>query len=471
MRRFEYRDEKTAKFWNIELAGRSFRCSFGKIGSTGQTRLKEFADDATALREHDRAIAEKLREGYVEVGTVPVGAPAGGSLREALEAALVANPADRTAHSAYADLLTEEGDPRGELIAVQLALEDEKLPPAERNRLRAREQDLLKAHQREWLGGLAPYLLEQRGWEKSYNVSSAVGYEFGFARGWLDCLHVAVLGEEFARLLASAPQARLLRALLIDHAGFDEESDLNGEELPVDDEERNLYRLAQSPHLGNLTLLRLGDEVEVDHNEQLCVRCWCRGYLPLVRRLPRLEELYLLFRTDDLAELFALPTLTHLRILQVYHCHAYPLKVLADNPAFANLTTLLCHPASYSGYAQCLKLADFEALCRSCNLPNLTHLRARLTEVGDEGCLAVVDSGILKRLKILDLNLGSITDEGARILADCPDLKHLDLLDLGRNALTEEGIAVLQATGVALRAHDQHVDDDDDEWCCIGDIE
>src|SRR5262249_39252079 len=76
MRRFEYRDGKSAKFWSIELQGASFRFTFGKIGSTGQTRLREFADPATAQREHDRAIPEKLREGYVEVGAAAPGPPA-----------------------------------------------------------------------------------------------------------------------------------------------------------------------------------------------------------------------------------------------------------------------------------------------------------------------------------------------------------------------------------------------------------
>jgi uncharacterized protein (TIGR02996 family) len=45
-------------------------------------------------------------------------------LREALEAALVENPDDLAAHRAYADHLMELGDPRGEFIQVQLALED-----------------------------------------------------------------------------------------------------------------------------------------------------------------------------------------------------------------------------------------------------------------------------------------------------------------------------------------------------------
>jgi predicted DNA-binding WGR domain protein len=71
MRRFDYRDEKSAKFWAIDLQGSSFRFTFGKIGKPGQMRLKEFADEATARSEHDRAIAEKLREGYVEVGATP----------------------------------------------------------------------------------------------------------------------------------------------------------------------------------------------------------------------------------------------------------------------------------------------------------------------------------------------------------------------------------------------------------------
>jgi uncharacterized protein (TIGR02996 family) len=385
-------------------------------------------------------------------------------MRQALEQALVESPDDLAAHHAHADYLQEQGDTWGEFIAVQLALEDESLPRQQRDSLRAREQKLLAAHWRDWLGDLAPYLLDER----------RVGrvYEHRFARGWLDNVRVPRLGERFAQALAFAPQARLLRTLLIDTVDVHEELPLAEEDLPVRGDDRALYRLAQSPHLGNLTVLRLGEPVDVDHNEALCVHCRCPGYLHLVRRLPRLQELYLLFRADDLAELFALPTLTNLRVLQVYHSHRYPLRVLADNAAFANLTTLLCHPAAYSGRARCLALEDFRAVCRSPHLRSLTHLRVRLTEVGDEGCREVVESGLLKRLKVLDLNLGSVTDEGARLLAGCPDLRRLDFLDLGRNALTEEGIAALQATGVRLRADDQHeADDEESEWFSVGDIE
>jgi predicted DNA-binding WGR domain protein len=67
MRRFEFRDDKSAKFWAIELAGRSFTVNYGKIGSAGQTQTKDFLDDSRAKREHGKLIAEKLAKGYQEI--------------------------------------------------------------------------------------------------------------------------------------------------------------------------------------------------------------------------------------------------------------------------------------------------------------------------------------------------------------------------------------------------------------------
>jgi predicted DNA-binding WGR domain protein len=73
MRRFEFRDGKSAKFWTIALAGRSFTVTYGKIGSAGQTQTKDFKDEAKAKKEHDKLVAEKLAKGYVET---TAGAPA-----------------------------------------------------------------------------------------------------------------------------------------------------------------------------------------------------------------------------------------------------------------------------------------------------------------------------------------------------------------------------------------------------------
>src|SRR4051812_3744989 len=83
-------------------------------------------------------------------------------LRAGLESALVENFDDLTSHLAYADFLTEQGDPhltaRGEFIQVQLALEDPSKPEAERKKLQQQEKQLLQAHGHAWLGELIPHL-------------------------------------------------------------------------------------------------------------------------------------------------------------------------------------------------------------------------------------------------------------------------------------------------------------------------
>ena len=64
-------------------------------------------------------------------------------LQQALEAALVENPDDLATHSAYADYLMEQDDPRGEFIQMQLALEDRGRGAEERAQLQARADELL----------------------------------------------------------------------------------------------------------------------------------------------------------------------------------------------------------------------------------------------------------------------------------------------------------------------------------------
>ena len=74
MRTFTFTDDKSNKFWNIELKGKAFTVQFGRIGAAGQTQIKEFADEAAAKKEHDKLVTEKLKKGYTE--TTPGGAPA-----------------------------------------------------------------------------------------------------------------------------------------------------------------------------------------------------------------------------------------------------------------------------------------------------------------------------------------------------------------------------------------------------------
>jgi predicted DNA-binding WGR domain protein len=68
VRRFEFNDGKSSKFWEIELAVAQFTVRYGKIGTAGQTQVKEFADGAAAVKAVDKLIAEKTGKGYLEVG-------------------------------------------------------------------------------------------------------------------------------------------------------------------------------------------------------------------------------------------------------------------------------------------------------------------------------------------------------------------------------------------------------------------
>jgi uncharacterized protein (TIGR02996 family) len=446
MRTFEFREGTSDKVWTIDLQGTSFTVTWGKRGAKLQTQTKTFADEAKALKEHDKLIAEKISKGYVE--TTPAGAgavaPAAGGgapkptpLSGALEQALADNPDDLAAHAAYADHLNERGDPRGELIQVQLALEDESKPAAERQRLQAREKQLLDAHQRQWLGGLARYFLDMpdlSDWQKQHGLYNRLR----FARGWIDALHIYQLSKGLAKAFRVSPLLRLLRELTVEST-YDEDAD-----------EDVLPRLLLDPErLRNVRHFRLGPLPPES--------CHIGGEdaVNFVRLMPRLEELYLYTHRTPTDQLFAQPMPT-LRVLHVYHIYAYPLHILAQNATLRNLQVLSLWPHGLDGDHAYISAEEFRHLVASPHLKGLTHLEVHLSDLGDDGCAALVRSGKLKQLKVLDLSRGRITDAGARLLAACPDLKKLERLDLSQNALTAAGVAALQAAGVNLVAGNQY---------------
>ena len=54
-RYFEYIDAKSSKFWEINTSSKKLTICYGKVGTDGQTTLKELATAAEA-----KVIAEKL---------------------------------------------------------------------------------------------------------------------------------------------------------------------------------------------------------------------------------------------------------------------------------------------------------------------------------------------------------------------------------------------------------------------------
>jgi uncharacterized protein (TIGR02996 family) len=387
---------------------------------------------------------------------------------EAFERAILANPEERATYSAYADWLQEHDDPRGEFIAVQLALEDESQSKDEREVLKAREAELLKAHEREWLGELAPFVYDENtkreikygGHVEEYST----GIEVLWERGILSGVTVERLNTALAHTLIDSPAARLVRELHVygtmnGYYGGGAEQPHRVKTPKGVHEHSELFELIGSAFLANLRFFRLGDE-EADPSEHSWCDChtYADGLEHVVAAMVRIKELHLLCKGYDNSALFRLPNLTNLRVLRAYHQgeqrgenprYEYPLDVLAANAAFANLTHLQFHPhfaeEGYEGTEQSyIPLGQVRALLASPHLKKLTHLQLRLSDMGDDGIREIIDSGILKQLKWLDLRHGCITDDGAKLLAACPDAKRLERIDLSYNGVTATGLAAMR---------------------------
>ena len=65
-RRFELIEGNSSKFWEVAREGPAVTVSYGRIGTGGQSKTKELADEAAALRHVEDLIREKQGKGYSE---------------------------------------------------------------------------------------------------------------------------------------------------------------------------------------------------------------------------------------------------------------------------------------------------------------------------------------------------------------------------------------------------------------------
>lgn len=69
VRRYEFVGGASRRFWEISVLDNAFTVRFGRIGTPGQAQTKTFADAATAAREAENLIAEKLKKGYTRAAS------------------------------------------------------------------------------------------------------------------------------------------------------------------------------------------------------------------------------------------------------------------------------------------------------------------------------------------------------------------------------------------------------------------
>lgn len=74
----EFAEGASSKFWRARVEGKTLYVNYGKIGSNGQTQVKELGDAGAATAEYDKLVREKRKKGYID-GTGGSGAaPADG---------------------------------------------------------------------------------------------------------------------------------------------------------------------------------------------------------------------------------------------------------------------------------------------------------------------------------------------------------------------------------------------------------
>ncbi|MEM8671162.1 MAG: TIGR02996 domain-containing protein [Planctomycetota bacterium] len=384
-RRFEYADDRSYKFWTIALSGLSLTTRFGKIGHPGQTKEIRFDSAEDAKRNYLKRIRQKTRAGYEE--RVPNKTKVVSSQEtwhqfadhEPFLKAILESPDDQTGYAIYADWLSEQQDPRGEFIRIQLALEDPSLPLYKRPKLE-RSADLIRQDNvRAWLGNLAPWLMDR----------GAAACPYQFRRGQLAVLICVALRCRFAHELKASPHCRFLEELSIG------ETEILGETIQIDDQR---YEAGQDYGLrpllggdfGNVREFRFGtlpeplDSVMPSNTS---------GLIELIASMPRLERLWL-WTNVDLRILLELP-LKQLRELHVLldvpqierlskSGRLPQLSVLGSlNPitngtiaalirahGFDQLTQFICHELSSASESSVARMQETGVLLELMNFPD-----------------------------------------------------------------------------------------------------
>lgn len=372
--------------------------------------------------------------------------------RDALEAALVANPDDVVRHAAYADLLIEEGDPRGEFIRLQLAAEDRNQPVSKLRELEDAAHKIRQEHEQEWLGDLWQFT-QRPPHARSVAVPMEANVTVTWRRGWIDGIRVWQTSRELVRLIAANPFTRLLGSLTIVHNSYQAEG---ADEHPA--EGLPIPRVDVQTVPGSLPLIDAGRFANLRHfelgsREDLVTAVGVLAHGPIAR-MPRLESLRLNVDQFSEAELFGgdYPRLHTIDI--TYNnprCRYYMLGMNDKLPNLKRLSldtvAIMPERGELGSEREPITPTDLRTFFRTKYLKALEYLTFRNGEFGDAGVEELLASGFITRLKGLDLCRCNITDAGAELLANYPHTPKLDYLHLDNNLLSPIGIDALETAG------------------------
>jgi uncharacterized protein (TIGR02996 family) len=454
MRRFEFKDAKSQKFWEIELEGDSFTVRFGKIGTDGQVQTKTYASEDKAAAEAEKLIKSKTKKGYVEVkldaksqAKVQAKEAAAGSRNPDLEAAIVDNPDDVGAWQVYFDWLQTQGDPWGE--RGNLAVARDKAKGAAKTKLTKQIEAFDAEHGEALYGKSLLALMKKDDFDRVAALDDRYGLFWTVTAkspqyDWKGTAPNTVLAA-----LVKSPAARLLSAInigLIDH------------DYPVSLRE-GIDAICKSGKLEALRTLFIGDFEYPDEQEISWVTVGNAGkVLPVA---PNLRSLHVRGGGIELGKL------EHDQLESLFLETGGLPKGAVGSVGKCKLPSLTRMEVwfgrdEYGGDGNVKQLAE---LFKGTGLPKLVHLGLKNCEWQDDIAVALAKSEVLAQLQTLDLSMGTMHGAGAEaIIANAAKFQHLEHIDLSRNFLSDEQAKQLRKLfGKKVDVSDQEEADEDGE--------
>jgi hypothetical protein len=166
--------------------------------------------------------------------------------------------------------------------------------------------------------------------------------------------------------------------------------------------------------------------------------------------------------------------LGHIDLPELKELHIYsgglPVEVIRDIFAskLPSLTTLVLWLGSFN-YGADSSIDDLLPLLNNNPFPKLTRLGLCNSEYTDTIAKTIVNTPILKQLRVLELSMGTLGDEGAQALLDSPALKQLEALVLSHHYCSDEMMLKLQQLGIKvdISAQQESWDGSDERYIAI----
>jgi uncharacterized protein (TIGR02996 family) len=363
-----------------------------------------------------------------------------------LEARILSNPDDLDAYAVYGDWLSEQGDPRGELVAIQLKRVERPDDPT----LIERQTKLLADHAKVWLGELA-------------ELDSVKDLSVTWRHGFVSAVQLGPPLNKHAtskldfpgtlEKLFALPNIALLRELVI--------GSKDNDDYPTSwsDCVEAIAKHGAPTGLTKLVIDR-GGYWDISSTELGDVS-------PMFPVLYNLRELELEMNSIELGEI-DLPELRSLEIrtgaLDVGNLESIRTGKLPK------LEKLVLYLGETGGdYGGNVELDDLKWILAAEELPGVRHLGLANSSISDEIADALVASKILAQLTKLDLSRGTLSDRGATAMLDHADaFAHLVEIDLSRSYLSDDVRARLQKLGPRVITEGNQGPEDEDRYVSIG---